>query len=238
MSIEVAAGASFTDAGAVTIALGQSIDDAGALTLGGAGTATIANGGRVEVAGSGTLVLAGAVTGKGTATIASGTLEAASSFTQNVTFSGTTGELQLAQSQGYTGSVSGFAKTGKTSFDLLDIAFVGSGEATFAGNSKGGVLTVTDGTHTAHINLKGNYVGSTWIASSDGHGGTIVVDPRAKAPAAPIQPFVAAAASMGGGAAEVGVEIRVSAFRGRSGAPGPSRLIGTHERGARPMTYL
>jgi hypothetical protein len=203
--LEVSAGAIFSGSGGVTIALGESIDDAGALTLGGAG-ATIANAGLVEVAGTGTLVLAGAVTGKGTATIAGGTLHAASSFSQNVTFTGTAGEqLELAQSQGYTGSISGFSRTGATSFDLLDIVFVSASEATFSGTTKGGLLTVTDGTHTAHINLKGNYTGSTWMASSDGHGGTIVVDPKAKALAATTSPsphaFVAAIASMGAPAA-------------------------------------
>ena len=38
-------------------------------------------------------------------------------------------------------------------------------------------LTVTDGTHTANIALLGNYLASTFVASSDGHGGTLVVDP-------------------------------------------------------------
>ncbi len=175
--------------------------------IGGAGTASVVNGGVLSVSPGGTLVVAGAVSGKGSAAIAGGLLDFTAAFTQNVTFSGTGGTLELAQSQGYTGSVSGFSKTGGTAFDLVDIAFVGSGEATFAGNSKGGVLTVTDGTHAAHINLKGNYVGSTWIASSDGHGGTIVVDPKAKAPTAPIQRFVAAAASIGAGTAEVHVDV-------------------------------
>jgi hypothetical protein len=36
---------------------------------------------------------------------------------------------------------------------------------------------VTDGTHTANIALLGNYLASTFAASSDGHGGTAIVDP-------------------------------------------------------------
>ena len=49
--------------------------------------------------------------------------------------------------------------------------------ATFLGNANGGTLTVTDGTHAAHIALLGDYLTSGWTLSSDGHGGTIVVDP-------------------------------------------------------------
>ena len=45
------------------------------------------------------------------------------------------------------------------------------------GNSAGGTLTVTDGTHTAQIALQGDYLSSTWTLSSDGSGGTVVVDP-------------------------------------------------------------
>ena len=95
-------------------------------------------------------------------------------------FTGTTGVLHLAQSKTYTANITGFSKSGATSLDLGDIGFVGSTEATFSGTTSSGVLTVTDGTNTAHINLKGNYTTSTFVASSDGHGGTIVVDSTAK----------------------------------------------------------
>jgi hypothetical protein len=36
---------------------------------------------------------------------------------------------------------------------------------------------VTDGAHTAKITLVGNYTASRFVASSDGHGGVIIVDP-------------------------------------------------------------
>jgi hypothetical protein len=48
---------------------------------------------------------------------------------------------------------------------------------TFSCNSSGGTLHVTDATHTANIGLLGNYLASTFTTSSDGHGGTSVVDP-------------------------------------------------------------
>jgi hypothetical protein len=58
--------------------------------------------------------------------------------------------------------------------DLDDIAFVqGTTNASFTG----GTLTVSDGPHTAHILLAGNYTGATFSVSDDGHGGTLVHDP-------------------------------------------------------------
>jgi hypothetical protein len=57
-------------------------------------------------------------------------------------------------------------------------------------------LTVTDGTDTAHIHLSGNYLSSTFTVSSDGHGGTSVVDPTSTGQAASAQRLVAAIAQM------------------------------------------
>ncbi|MGI9170806.1 MAG: hypothetical protein ACR2FH_11650, partial [Caulobacteraceae bacterium] len=65
-----------------------------------------------------------------------------------------------------------------------------------------GVLTITDGTHTARIDLRGDYLGDVFTATSDGHGGTRVVDPAAAAAALlPPHRFIAAAASFGAVAA-------------------------------------
>ena len=36
---------------------------------------------------------------------------------------------------------------------------------------------MTDGRHTANIALLGNYMASVFVAGSDGHGGSNVVDP-------------------------------------------------------------
>ena len=44
---------------------------------------------------------------------------------------------------------------------------------------RGGTLHVTDGTHSGNIALLGNYMASVFVARSDGHGGTSVVDPPA-----------------------------------------------------------
>jgi hypothetical protein len=200
--VEIGPTTSFSTAGAVSLAAGQTVIAAGALTLGDKSDKVV-NGGLVETLG-GTIVAAGKVSGKGSFAIDGGLLDCASSFGQNVAFTGVAGTLELAKSQSYGGTIGGFSKTGGTFLDLSDIAFTGSGEATFSGTTKSGVLTVTDGTHTAHIKLSGNYTTSTFVASSDGHGGTIVIDPRAPAPlAASIDPapahrFIAAMAGLAG----------------------------------------
>jgi hypothetical protein len=191
--LEVAAGATFTMAGAEALAAGQSLFDLGALTISGAVTnasvietsgksavlslkGAVANTGTLYAAG-GVLSVTGAVTGTGSARISVGTLDLGSTFTQNVTFAGTTGVLELAKSATYTGTITGFSKTATTSLDLLDIAFVAGTKATYSGTATSGTLTVTDGTHTAHLKFSGNYLTSTWVVSTDSHGGTKVVDP-------------------------------------------------------------
>jgi hypothetical protein len=124
------------------------------------------------------------VTGTGGSAVigAGSTVDFGGSFTQNTTFTGSSGLLELAQSQSYTGTVSGLSTHGGSSgtvLDLVDIGFVNANEATFSGNISGGTLTVTDGSHTAKIALLGNYMASTFVAQSDGHGGTLVFDPPA-----------------------------------------------------------
>ena len=137
------------------------------------------NTGTIEANG-GTLTLQAAVTGTGKVDIASGTLVVVNAnAAENIAFTGATGKLVLDQSLSFTGSVSGFSLKGKTSFDLKDVSFVSATEATFSGTASGGVLTVTGATTTAHINLVGNYLSSTFVVSSDGAGGVIVVDPTA-----------------------------------------------------------
>ncbi len=136
------------------------------------------------------------VSGDGVVTIGGGTLSFSSTFDQAVTFTGG-GALNLAQSRMFTQTVTGFSTRGRTTLDLEDIRFVDAGEATFSGTASGGVLTVTDGAHTAHIALKGDYRGVTFVASKDGHGGTDVVAQKADAFAAPVDAFVSAMAGLG-----------------------------------------
>jgi hypothetical protein len=219
-TVTIGARAAFSDAGAVAIAAGFAVVDGGTLTLGAKKT-KVTNAGLIETTGAGvltiegalvntgtlavdrgTLKVDGAVTGKGGgATIDGGVLDLASTFSQDVTFTGKTGTLQLSSSQGYKAAITGFSRNGGTSLDLVDIDFVSSGEATFSGTKKSGVLTITDGTHTAEITLKGNFTKTTFTASSDGHGGTIVVDKAGGGGAASVtlspQRLIAAMASLG-----------------------------------------
>jgi hypothetical protein len=125
----------------------------------------------------------GAVGGNGSAVVGGGVLEFTSTFSQNVKFATGAGELELAESLGYGGTISGFSTGSGTRLDLLDIAFAKkSTEASFAGNAAGGVLTVTDGTQTAQIKLKGDYLGDTFAVSSDKQDGTLVTASVAAAP--------------------------------------------------------
>jgi hypothetical protein len=70
---------------------------------------------------------------------------------------------------------------GQDALDLADINFInGTTTATLMNaTSAGGTLQVSDGTHNANIALLGNYMASVFVAGSDGHGGTSVVDPPA-----------------------------------------------------------
>jgi len=191
---------------ALTIDTGTAtIDNAGLIENVGAGgvvvQSAIDNTGTLFAAG-GTLVLEDTVTGAGIGKINGGTLEAVSTFSENVAFAGATGVLELVHSQSYTGAITGFSKTGGTSMDLEDVTFTsGKTTATFSGTSASGVLTVTNGTQTAKIKLTGDYLTSKFTTSRDDHGGTSVVDQTASSPsageAASVQRFVAAAAALG-----------------------------------------
>ena len=111
-------------------------------------------------------------------TIAEGaSVEIAGVSAQSVIFSSTTGTLKLDDSLAFTGQVSGLA--GSDAIDLADVSYGIQTQVTFLGNTTGGTLTITDGVHTANIALQGDYLSSTWTLSSDGNGGTVVVDPVA-----------------------------------------------------------
>jgi hypothetical protein len=55
-----------------------------------------------------------------------------------------------------------------------DINFVGSGPTLTYSK---GVLTVSDGTHVAKLNMIGNFTLASFHAASDGSGGTLITDP-------------------------------------------------------------
>ena len=159
-------------------------------------------------ANGGNLTVDGAVSGAGALRIRTATADFNGAFSEDVTFV-VSGTLGLADSQAYRGSITGFSRVGATSLDLGDITFGQSTKVSFSGTAASGVLTVTDGSHTAQITLVGNYLSSTFVASSDGHGGVTVVDSKSKdlpdarnTPSAPA--FVAAMAGLGAVPASAG----------------------------------
>jgi hypothetical protein len=94
-----------------------------------------------------------------------------------LSFAADTGTLKLDHSATFAGTVAGMS--GHDTIDFADIDPTKVQAPTYAGDSSGGMLNVSDRTHSANIALLGNYLASTFVASDDGHGGTSVVDPPA-----------------------------------------------------------
>jgi autotransporter-associated beta strand protein len=126
--------------------------------------------------GTGTLTLTGTNSYTGGTTIAVGALELGSgaSILGDVTFAGNAGTLQLDNSATFAGTVAGMA--GQDTIDFTDIDPRTVQAARYFGDASGGTLSVTDGAHTADVALLGNYLASTFVTSSDGHGGTNIVE--------------------------------------------------------------
>jgi hypothetical protein len=108
-------------------------------------------------------------------TVATGaTVELHAAFVGLVTFAGSTGTLKLDQSPSFGGTVGGFG--GQDQIDLADVSYGAKSTLGYSANSNntGGTLTVNDGTHTATLALLGQYIAGSFVAASDGHGGTLV----------------------------------------------------------------
>ena len=105
------------------------------------------------------------------------TLELPSAFSGSLAFTGQTGTLKLDDSPSFTGTVAGL--TGNDTIDFADIDCATAQPPAFAGTGEGGILTVSDGIHTANIALLGNYLASSFVTSNDGYGGTLLAEPPA-----------------------------------------------------------
>ena len=140
----------------------------------------------VSVPAGGHLVLTQTIGPAGSATIGAGaTLELAAADSGSVTFSGPTGTLIVDHSSSFSAQVLHLTGNGSLSgsdqIDLKDIAFGAGTTAGYVGTASGGTLTVSDAqNHTAKISLAGDYTHSTFSLSSDGQGGTVVIDPPGK----------------------------------------------------------
>src|SRR5262245_33391964 len=98
----------------------------------------------------------------------------------NVTFaSGATGSLILDASSQFTGTIAGLNSSAP--FNKIALCYIAFGSNTtvayLASSADTGTLTVSDGTNTANIALLGQYSPTSFNIASDGHGGTMVVDP-------------------------------------------------------------
>jgi hypothetical protein len=83
--------------------------------------------------------------------------------------------------------IQNFAAAGDA-IDATDVAFGAATHVGYAGTSTGGTLTVTDGTHTAQINLTGAFVSAGFHLAADGGNGTSVTysAPQTMPPPAPV----------------------------------------------------
>jgi hypothetical protein len=158
------------------------VTNAGILRAGSSSELFVANGvvntGTLN-ASNGIVMVAGAVTGTGSAVInGTGEVEFGAASTNTVKFAaGSTGELILDESVKYSGTIAGFGL--HQSIDLADI-----NEATatlaYAPNSPNtsGVLTINDHEgHVAHVKFDGTFVVGNFHLANDGGGGTLLTDP-------------------------------------------------------------
>ena len=114
----------------------------------------------------------------GVTTLSGGTLEVKSGGSvgsSTIDFAGN-GHLVLDNSQAFPGSatISGFGVPGDIDLQDINFATVTLG---YIGNTLSGILTVSDGTHTAHLAMIGTYVLGNFHSANDGGGGTLVTDP-------------------------------------------------------------
>jgi fibronectin-binding autotransporter adhesin len=138
------------------------------------------NKGMVEANG-GTLIIDSALSGHAEITGASVIELGANSLDAykdaEITFTdGSTGTLKIDHSESFAGTVSGLDDN---TLDLGDIKWGSHTTVTFTGDATGGTLTIVDSddpTEVAHIHLEGDYLGSSWSATSDGGSGTKITE--------------------------------------------------------------
>jgi hypothetical protein len=104
------------------------------------------------------------------------TVELDSAYSGTISFAGGTGTLKIDHSSSFSGTIAGQLAIGDV-IDLADITAGANAHISYSGNNSPGTLSVSDGTHIANIALDGIYSLANFTASSDGHGGTLVIDP-------------------------------------------------------------
>ncbi|QCJ85430.1 beta strand repeat-containing protein [Bradyrhizobium sp. WBAH23] len=159
------------------------------------GSNIIVNSGTIAASGSGGLVidsnvdnsgllwahganitLNGTVSGSGTALMDGvATIEFGAASSAHVALdAAATGTIVLHDSFDFSGVVSGFNEDDQ--LDLLDVAFGDGTTTSYVANQAGtgGILSVTDGVHTANISLLGQYDPASFQAEADKNMGTLI----------------------------------------------------------------
>ncbi|ANL30128.1 phosphatidic acid phosphatase protein (plasmid) [Rhizobium phaseoli] len=115
------------------------------------------------------------LTGGGSAIIGDNSqIEVGMASNQRIAFAGVAGTLRLDTSSSFTGQISGL--NADDFLDLADVSFGGTTTVGYSGNSAGGILTVSNGSQEVNVALTGNYLTTAFAASSDGLGGTLIVN--------------------------------------------------------------
>lgn len=132
--------------------------------------------GTVEVA-SGKLELGGVLSGTLALSIDAGTtliLDKAAAAGTAVSFKGSGAAMQLNDAADFHGAISGFGAG--NSIDLRSVAYnpLTGPSLQYVAGKTGGLLTVSDGAHTASLAMVGLYSGSGFIVGSDGHDGSLI----------------------------------------------------------------
>ncbi|HEY1710851.1 MAG TPA: hypothetical protein VGG10_21480 [Rhizomicrobium sp.] len=143
----------------------------------GAATLTVQNAsfaghidGNIAVVVDGTAKLTGGGNFTGGATVeANAALHLVNAAPEDVTFAGTIAQLILDTPSSFTGTIGGMVHT-----DKIDLTTIASATAHLTFNATTDVMTVTDGTHTAHLQFVDGYVQNDFGLSDDGHGHTFV----------------------------------------------------------------
>ena len=153
---------------------------------------TITNNGVLETLNGGTLQILDPVTGSGSAIIEGGTMIFGAQSNMNVAFENgvgtpTYGELVLGDAAGFSGQISGFVGTAPDTAhsDAIDLEGINYNSSSFSEtyDAAKGLLTVTDGSHSASLTFD-NFDGTLSFAS-DGNGGTLITDPPATRSSSP-----------------------------------------------------
>ena len=164
---------------------GATINNAGTLEMTGGtltidAASTVNNTGVIEVNGGNLVVdttFAGSAEIIGASLLELGANSSGAYSSANIAFAaGATGILKLDHAEAFSGTVSGLDDN---KLDLGDITSGADTSIIYSGDSAGGILTIVskaDPTQVAHIQLTGDYLGSSFTAASDGHGGTSVTE--------------------------------------------------------------